>query len=108
MLKRGNLFAHLLDPSEEEKFEPIGGGGSVLIERITSKGQTTPEGEEYDQEQTEWVALLQGVARIKVAGEPEEITLHAGDYVELPPRARHSVTYTSSSPVAIWLAVHYR
>lgn len=79
-------------------------GKGVVIERIISTGQASPEGFWYDQEQDEWVVLLQG--RAKVAWEDgKELTLTPGDWVVFPAHQRHRVEWTSKNPACIWLAV---
>ena len=76
--------------------------GDVRVERIVSHGQTTPEGEWYDQDQDEWVALLEGSARIAYP-DGREVALARGDQLFLPRHARHRVAYTSAP--CVWLAV---
>ena len=100
-----NIF-HL--PSQlnyEELFEPIVSANNILIERIVSTGQTTPPGEWYDQEQDEWVILLQGEAELSYA-DGYRLKLTAGDYILIPAHEKHRVDYTSSNPPCIWLAIH--
>ena len=76
--------------------------GAVRVERIVSHGQTTPEGEWYDQDQDEWVVVLEGSARIAYA-DGTEISLCRGDHLFLPRRVPHRVSHTSSP--CVWLAV---
>lgn len=90
---------------DEERFEPIIQNQSLLIERIISTGQTTPEGEWYDQPQDEWVVLLQGEATLSDA-EGSQIQLKAGDYLLIRAHQKHRVEYTSTNPACIWLAIH--
>ncbi|MFK7907223.1 MAG: hypothetical protein AB8B69_18950, partial [Chitinophagales bacterium] len=47
---------------KEEFFQPLlqNKNKDVLIERIISTGQITPENEWYEQAKDEWVVLLQG------------------------------------------------
>ena len=61
----GNLFQlpNPLPPTEE-LFTPLLEHENLRIERIVSKGQTTPPGQWYDQDQDEWVILLQGQATL--------------------------------------------
>lgn len=97
-----DLPSKLLD---KECFEPLVSSDTALIERIISTGQTTPVGEWYNQEQDEWVILLQGNATLSYADSPS-IQLKAGDYLFIPAHQKHRVEYTSSEPPCIWLAVH--
>ncbi|HPB31104.1 MAG TPA: hypothetical protein PLB62_06580, partial [Candidatus Sumerlaeota bacterium] len=59
-----NLFCLPQEDSGEEFFEPLVDSGEVLIERIVSRGHASPQDFWYDQERDEWVALLQGQARL--------------------------------------------
>lgn len=88
----------------EELFETLA-AGDALIERIVSTGQTTPEDQWYDQEKDEWVILLQGEAKLLFM-EGEEVTLRKGDYLFIRAHEKHRVTYTSSDPPSVWIAVH--
>lgn len=100
-----NLFQ--LPPSlpEREVVEPILPDKGILIERIISAGQASPPGFWYDQERDEWVALLQGKARLSWEdGRIQDIG--AGDWLLLPAHQRHRVEWTSNNPPCIWLAVH--
>lgn len=107
-ISKGNIGAELpAEPVAEEIFERLTGGGDVLIERIVSTGQATPEGEWYDQERDEWVMVVSGAARLLVEGEEDERDLSAGDWLLLPAHCRHRVTWTQDSPPTVWLAVHY-
>ena len=100
-----NLY-HLPDPlPDHELTEPLLPDRGVLIERIVSTGQTTPEGEWYDQERDEWVVLLQGEAVLSYS-DGRRLRLRAGDHVLIPAHEKHRVEYTTCDPPAIWLAVH--
>jgi cupin 2 domain-containing protein len=75
---------------------------NVRIERIISTGQTS---DWYDQSETEFVALLQGEARIEF--EDKTVAMSSGDTLVIKPHERHRVAYTSSEPPCIWLCVFY-
>ena len=107
MQSPNNLFTppSAFDPAREQIEVLLEREGKVRIERIVSEGHETPEGEWYDQEAEEWVALLEGEATITYAdGSTAKLT--AGDWIRIPPRCRHRVASTSRSPRAVWLAVH--
>ena len=57
-----NIFAELPENLAAEVFEMLAHSDTVKIERIISKGHTTPANEWYDQDQHEWVMVLQGKA----------------------------------------------
>ena len=104
-----NLFSlsNVTAPDDpREFFETIlTGGDSLAVERIVSNGQTTPEGQWYDQEHDEWVAVLEGEARLGY-DDGREIILRRGDHVFLPRHVKHRVTYTSRP--CVWLAIFGR
>lgn len=97
---RGNLFAQAAPPSEGERFEELLRHRNLVVERILSS--SSPVKVPYVQSQDEWVVLLQGEARLVVAG--ETCVLTAGDYLFLPAGVTHSVESVSTG--ALWLAVH--
>jgi len=76
---------------------------NVRIERIISTGQTSCW---YDQNETEFVALLTGNAIIEYH-DGKQVSLQAGDTIIIEPHLKHRVAYTSSNPPAIWLCVFY-
>lgn len=100
-----NIFDLPSSLPNKELFESLVSAGNIRIERIISTGQTTPQGEWYDQDLDEWVILLQGFASLTYA-DGAEIKLSAGDYLFIPAHLKHRVVYTSSEPPCIWLAVH--
>ena len=100
-----NIFNLPSSLPNKEIFESIISTDNLLIERIISTGQSTPPGEWYDQDQDEWVILLQGEATLAYT-DGSEIRLTAGDYLFIPNHQKHRVEYTSSEPPCIWLAIH--
>lgn len=101
-----NILKNLPAATTGEVFETIAESPALRIERIVSRGQTTPEGEWYDQERDEWVLLVAGEARILFEG-TGEVSLKAGDYLHIPARCRHRVTMTAPDRETVWLAIHY-
>ena len=78
------------------------------LERIVSAGQTTPEGEWYDQDTEEWVILLSGSAGLLFEDEEEVFIMNAGDYVQIEPHHRHRVEWTDPEQKTVWLAIHFK
>ncbi|MCC5842928.1 MAG: cupin domain-containing protein [Verrucomicrobia bacterium] len=101
-----NLFDSLPEAVADEVFETLIATDKVRIVRITSHGQSTPEGEWYDQPDHEWVTVLRGAARILVEGQGEH-PLGPGDTLFLPAHCRHRVTWTDPEVKTVWLAVHF-
>ncbi len=105
---KNNLFAALPAPgSDAEIFDELLRCDGVRIERIVSTGQTSPPGFWYDQPQGEWVIVLAGRARLRLAEPDREIELAAGDWLDIAPHVRHRVEWTDPGQPTIWLAVHY-
>ena len=102
-----NLFRDLPGKLPEELFTELASGGKTRIVRIVSTGHTTPEGEWYDQDDTEWVVVLKGRARLSFADGGEDLEMGPGDHVLLPAHCRHRVAWTSSDEPTVWLAVHF-
>jgi cupin 2 domain-containing protein len=104
---RGNLLESLPAPKSlaEEKMDDLLSTPRVVFRRIVSTGQCTPEGSWYEQEEDEWVMVLEGEG--VVAYEDGTATaLTAGAWVHLPARLKHRVSKTSDR--CVWLAVHFQ
>jgi cupin 2 domain-containing protein len=101
-----NLFESIPQNLDNEVFEQLVESGGVSIERIISKGHTSPKSGWYDQEQHEWVVLLKGNAVIAFA-DKSSVTLRAGDYISIKAHEKHRVEWTDPEIETIWLAVHF-
>jgi cupin 2 domain-containing protein len=102
----GNIFASIPSSLNSELLETLVADGALRIERIVSRGHSSPETGWYDQEQDEWVLLVSGAAMI--AYEDGTLTeLGAGDYLLIPANTRHRVSWTDPDVDTVWLAVHY-
>lgn len=102
-----NLFADIPTPLPEELIETLVSSASVRIERIVSQGHASAPGHWYDQDQNEWVVLLQGAARLRFEGEEETIEMTPGSFLDIPAHKRHRVEWTDPEPQTVWLAVYY-
>jgi cupin 2 domain-containing protein len=80
---------------------------NVRIERIVSQGQASPPGFWYDQEENEWVLVLEGSAAVQFEGEAKPMELARGSYLNIPAHTRHRVAWTAPDQKTVWLAVHY-
>ena len=105
--QKGNFFESLPDARKAEVLETLAEKGAVRIERIVSRGQVSPPGFWYDQNQHEWVILLRGAARIEFEGAPDPVDLEPGDYVNIPSGVRHRVAWTAPDETTVWLAVWF-
>ena len=103
-----NLFAGL--PSTvtvDEQLATILQRPGLRIERIVSTGQASPPDFWYDQDEGEWVVLLQGEAKLRFADEADARHLRAGDCIDIAAHRRHRVDWTAPDQVSVWLAVFY-
>ena len=66
-----------------ELFEEVLRRPGMRIERIISRGHTTPAGEPYVQDWDEWVLVLTGSARLKLDNSYER-SLVAGEHLLIP------------------------
>jgi cupin 2 domain-containing protein len=89
-----------------ELFETLWHDHQISLKRIISTGQITPAGEWYDQEQNEWLIVLQGSAELSYEDD-SRIKLTTGNYLLIPTHQKHRVEYTSSEPPCIWLTVFF-
>ena len=103
-----NLFGQLPTDLADEQFLELLGSPNVRIERIVSHGQSSPADFWYDQDEHEWVAVLQGAARILLEGEVQPRELAVGDSVNIPAHCRHRVEWTDPNRTTVWLAVFYK
>ncbi len=93
-----NFFEDLNYDQETEITDIILENKNIRIERILSSGQIS---EVYDQEEEEWVLLLDGESILEVEG--EEIHLKKGDHYYIKAHKKHKVVFTSEN--CLWLCV---
>ncbi|WP_062268810.1 cupin domain-containing protein [Endozoicomonas arenosclerae] len=103
-----NLFQGIPENLPDEVFEELCSGQQVKIERIVSRGHTTPQGEWYDQEWDEWVVLLSGTAQLKFEDRSELVAMSPGDYLHIAAHQRHRVEWTDPDRDCVWLAIHFK
>jgi cupin 2 domain-containing protein len=101
---RSNLF-DLLAFQQDELITTLLDASNVRIERIVSNGHASPPGFWYDQDQHEWVVVLQGAATLRF--EDAMVKLKTGDFVNIAAHRKHRVEWTTPDEPTIWLAVHY-
>ena len=101
-----NVFDGIPDGSPDEVFTKLLGSETVRIERIVSFGQCSPEGFWYEQDENEWVLLLEGSATLAF-DDGTAIDLLPGDHLDLPAGRRHRVERTAADRRTVWLAVFF-
>ena len=90
-------------PLNEEVTTILTENEHIRIERIISTGQVS---DWYDQDETEFVILLEGNAVIEYKN-GKSIDISKGDTLLIKPHEQHRVSYTSSDSPCIWLCVFY-
>ena len=97
-----NLFDTQDLSINQEQFEDILSNSHLKLERIVSFGYPTPKDEWYDQDETEWVALLKGTATL-LYKDGSKVEMGEGDALLIPPHVQHRVEQVSED--AVWLAL---
>ena len=105
-MKVNNLFAQIPANLDQELSEVLVDNNTVCIERIISKGHTSPPTGWYDQPKNEWVIVLKGEAIISFE-DKTEVALKPGSHIDIAAHIKHRVSWTDPDNETIWLAVHY-
>ena len=102
-----NIFSSIPDDIPAELFQDILATDSFKIERIVSKGHSSPGGFWYDQDKNEWIILLKGSAGLLLEGNDNVVELQPGDYLNIPPHLKHRVEWTDPETETVWIAIHH-
>lgn len=105
-IKSGNIYRNSRETEAEELVDQLLSKNNIKIERIVSKGHSSPASGWYDQSDNEWVIVLKGEAIICFEG-CESYRMKEGDYLNIPAHSRHKVEWTNPDIETTWLAVHY-
>ncbi len=100
-----NIFENIVVDKNKEQFFELLKHDNIRVEKIVSNGQTTPSLDWYNQDENEFVLLLEGHAIIEF--EDKEVEIHKGDYLIIEKYIRHRVKYTSTNESTVWLAIFY-
>ncbi len=98
----GNLFSPMPQVAADESIDEVLARPGVRIERIVSYGHVSPPDFWFDQDEDEWVCLVDGEALLAFADGPDR-RLFRGDWLLVAAGCRHRILATSSP--AVWLAV---
>ena len=101
-----NIFDDIPENLDQEIFNLLIDSENIKIERIISRGHTSPDSGWYDQEKNEWIILLKGAAELTFSNR-SKVSLKQGDHLNIPAHERHKVSWTAPDTETIWLAVHY-
>lgn len=105
MKELSNIFEALPDAAELERIETLLSTPNARIERIVSRGQSSPSDFWYDQEEIEFVLLLRGEAGLRFEDEKQTRQLKSGDILRIAAHRRHRVDWTAPDQETVWLAV---
>ena len=76
-MEKYNIFDEIPIDKSEEKFFEIFKNEKIKIEKIVSNGQKSPENFWYEQEESEYILLLEGFAILEF--DDYEVELKKGD-----------------------------
>jgi len=79
----------------------------LRLERIHSCQSSSPKEFWYEQNEHEWVVLLQGSAQLHFADEEVPRQLSQGDCLLISASRRHRVVSTDPAPGCVWLALFW-
>ena len=105
MALKSNIFDNIPDLLPDELVTQLCTSTNVRIERIVSDGHSSDVEQWYDQDQSEFVVLLDGSGVLEF--EDGVIKLQPGDYINIPAHRRHRVAATDATQKTIWLCVFY-
>ena len=102
-----NIFDSLPKDLSVEVSEEIIHALTIRIERIVSKGHSSPDKGWYDQDENKWVMVVEGKATLEFEdGSKRELS--TGDYINIPAHVKHKVVQTDPNQITIWLAIFYK
>ena len=102
-----NIFSSIPEELSSEIFEDLLVRDSFRVEKILSKGQSIQGDNWYDQEENEWVIVLDG-SGIIVYEDGSEVKLGKGDFLNIPAHTKHKVKFDEPNNVTVWLAIFYK
>ncbi len=103
-----NLLSKPIPERGNEEKYLIQSGNDWRLELIKSCEVSSLKDFWYDQEDHEWVVVLQGTARLSFKERKESVELNPGDHLYLAPRRLHRVEHTDAAPGTTWLALFWK
>lgn len=93
------ILISIKNPNPDVLVEILAGNINIRIERIMSSGQTSSEGFWYDQDENEFVALLQGEAVLTY--EDGSTRLKAEESFVITAHKKHRIDFISVEPPCV-------
>ena len=100
----GNLFASIPDDLPDEVSDVLARTAGARVERIVSRGHVSSPDFWYEQEEDEFVLLVEGEAELEIRGRADPARLGRGDWIVLPAGLPHRVSWTATDQDTVWLA----
>ena len=97
-----NLYDFEVPDLDSEEFKSILNHKNVTIKTIISNTLETPQ--TFEQDEDEWVVVLQGCAKIEINGKVHK--LQKGDNLFIPAKQKHTLLKTKK--IVIWLAIYIK
>ncbi len=105
-IKVNNYYGGFIQEKSPENYFDLLKGNKFKLEKIVSKGYSTPENKWLSGNKNEFVILLKGKAELLFES-GIKLKLNEGDYFTIPANTKHKVTKTSKKPVCYWLTIHF-
>jgi len=102
-----NILKNIPENLPKELVNTLAEGKNFRLERIVSKGYSSPKGFWYDQDENEFVLLLKGEAEVLFEDDAKPVRLAEGDYINIPAHKKHRVEWTEPEIETVWLALFY-
>ncbi len=107
MNQPNNILKNIPNNLPDELVDILVEGKNFRLERIVSKGHSSPKGFWYDQVENEFVLLLKGEAEVLFEDDAKPVALSEGDYINIPAQKKHRVERTDPNTETVWLALFY-
>lgn len=107
MEPQGNIFSSPCPAPGQESTSLLFEQPGLRLERIHSCQYSSPKDFWYDQNETEWVVLLQGNAVLKFEDEHQPRQLGPGESLLIGAHRRHRIVATDPAPGCVWLALFW-
>ncbi|MBU1220099.1 cupin domain-containing protein [Myxococcota bacterium] len=107
MIQSGNFLDGVPESFDTEFLTDFISTTDVLIERIVSYGQPSPEGFWYDNERGELVFVIEGEGEVEFDN-GKTYQLSKGQFLNIPAHAKHRVNKTASGRKTVWLCIYYK
>ena len=103
---KNNIFSLIPENIEGETFQELVKSPDCRIERIISSKENQFDRSWYDQDEDEFVILLQGSAKLEFVSQ-KYVELCSGDFLHIKAHERHRLLEVSKEVDSVWLAFFF-